>query len=208
MSKVNFVSEFNMFMRFARDNNLSLRARMLWLALFYVANDRAMYNERMQEYEWPDDFIQVSNNELNLYCCLDKRAIETLRNELKQRGLIDFQPGLKNKRNPAYKLNYLSVNIGYKRVPNDAPLRNNDDVGSDNVPNNVPNSVPNNAPNSVPNSVPKNAANVSPYSKYNNKNNINQAKSGAASANNDAQEEAENSFQIIDLQAYCDELDV
>ena len=134
MSKVNFVSEFNSFMRYARDNSLSLRERMLWIALFYIANDRAMYNEQTQEYDWPDDFIQVSNGELNLYCCLDKRAIETLRNGLKQRGLIDFQPGQKNKRNPAYKINYLSAgNVGDKTVPN-------------NTPNNAPNRVPDAAP--------------------------------------------------------------
>ena len=119
MSKVNFVSEFNSIMRHARDYSLSLRERMLWIALFYIANDRAVYNEQNQEYEWPDGFIQVSNGELNLYCCLDKRAIETLRNTLKQRGVLDFQPGVKNKRNPAYKLNYLTV--GCKNVPNNVP---------------------------------------------------------------------------------------
>ena len=132
MSKVNFVSEFNSIMRYARDYSLSLRERMLWIALFYIANDRAVYNEQTQEYEWPDGFIQVSNGELNLYCCLDKRAIETLRNTLKQRGVLDFQPGVKNKRNPAYKLNYLTV-------------------GCKNVPNNVPSGASNNGPNYVPN---------------------------------------------------------
>ena len=150
MSKVNFVSEFNLFMRYARDNGLSLRERMLWIALFYVANDRAVYNEQTSEYDWPDDFIQVSNGELNLYCCLDKRAIETLRNQLMQRGLIEFVPGKKNKRNPAYKIHYLSVNVGYKIVPNTPP-------------NYVPNDVPNNDPNDDPNTAP----NPSPFSKYN-----------------------------------------
>ena len=139
MSKVNFVSEFNSIMRYARDYSLSLRERMLWIALFYIANDRAVYNEQNQEYEWPDGFIQVSNGELNLYCCLDKRAIETLRNTLKQRGVLDFQPGVKNKRNPAYKLNYLTV--GCKNVPNNASSG-----ASNNAPNPVPNPVPNTAP--------------------------------------------------------------
>ena len=145
MSKVNFVSEFNLFMRYARNNNLSMRERMLWIALFYIANDRATYNEQSEEYDWPDGFFPVSNGELNLYCCLDKRAIDTLRNSLKQRGLIDFLPGMKNKRNPSYRLCYLSVNVGYKNVPNDVP--NND-------PNNAPNDVPNNDPNDVPNAPP------------------------------------------------------
>lgn len=154
MSKVNFVSEFNLFMRYACDNSLSLRSRMLWMALFYIANDRAKYNEMTKEYDWPDDFVLVSNNELNMYCCLDKRAIETLRNELKQRGLIDFVPGQKNKRNPAYKLNYLSVNVGYKNVPNYDP-------------NSVPNNTPNYAPNPVPNYDPNNVPNQPPLYKYN-----------------------------------------
>lgn len=41
MSKVNFVSEFIAIMRYARDYSLTLRERMLWIALFYAANDRA-----------------------------------------------------------------------------------------------------------------------------------------------------------------------
>ena len=150
MSKVNFVSEFNSFMRYARDNSLSLRERMLWIALFYVANDRKTYNDATQEYEWPDGFFQVSNGELNLYCCLDKRAIETLRNGLKQRGLIDFQPGLKNKRNPAYRLFYFSADIGNKNAPNNTP---------NNVPKDAPKHTPNNAPNHVPNPAPSHTEN-------------------------------------------------
>lgn len=153
MSKVNFVSEFNLFMRYARNNGLSLRERMLWIALFYIANDRAVYNEQTQDYDWPDGFIPVSNGELNLYCCLDKRGIDTLRNNLKQRGLIDFTPGLKNKKNPAYRLCYLSVNVGCKNVPNDVP---------NHVPNNDTNHVPNNVPNDAPNHVP----NTPPLPKY------------------------------------------
>ena len=156
MCKVNFVSEFNMIMRYARNNGLSLRERMLWIALFYIANDRAIYNERTEEYDWPDGFISVSNGELNLYSCLDKRGIDTLRNSLRQRGVIDFTPGVKNKKNPAYRLNYLSIDVGYKSVPND-------------VPNTVPNDVPNHVPNSVPNTVPNDVPKTPPYSKYNKK---------------------------------------
>ena len=93
MSKVNFVNEFNLFMRYARNNGLSLRERMLWIALFHIANDRAIYNEQTQEYDWPEGLFFVSHGELYSFCCLDKRSIETLRNSLKQRGLIDFKPG-------------------------------------------------------------------------------------------------------------------
>ena len=142
MCKVNFLDEFRSIMRYASQNGLSLRERMFWIALFYTANDRAVYNENAKIYEWPDGFFPVSHNELYLYSGLDKRAVDTLRNQLKQRGVIDFVKGEKNKRLPTYKLNYISLRVGYKTVPND-------------VPNSVPNNVPNNVPNDVPNSVPK-----------------------------------------------------
>lgn len=187
MCKVNFISEFNSFMRFARNNSLSLRERILWIALFYVANDRATYNEQSQEYEWPDDYIQVSNGEMNLYCCLDKRAIETTRNALKQRGLIDFKPGHRNNRNPAYRLNYLSAEeVRSKKAPNHAP---ND------VPNCIPNHAPNDVPNDIPNHAPSNVPNTSflgtilpptitPYSKLNN---IKENQGGGKERSNESQ---------------------
>lgn len=168
MSKVNFVSEFNLFMRYARDSMLPMRERMLWIALFYIANDRATYNEQTQEYDWPDGFIQVSNGELNLYCCLDKRGIETLRNGLKQRGLIDFQPGQKNKRNPAYKINYFSADVGCKKESNHA---SND--ATNRIPSNDANHVPSNVPENVPTDTENTAClgtemhpTMSPYPKY------------------------------------------
>lgn len=150
MSQVNFVEQFNLIMEYARENCLHGRECMLWLDLFYFANRSATYDAESKTYDWPDDFFTVSNSELNSFGQFDKRAIETLRNSLKQRGLIDFIKGEKNKRNPAYKFYYLS-RVGYKIVPN-------------NTPNNVPNRVPNNTPNNVPNSTPNRSANRVPTS--------------------------------------------
>lgn len=146
--KVNYVDELNTFMRYARSNALTGRERLLWIALFTIANERATYNAMTKEYDWPGGFFPVPNGELGLQSTLDKRGIETVRNSLKQRGLIDFQPGQK-KKPPEYRMNYLSVGIGYKIVPND-------------VPNNVPNRVPNDAPNRVPNDVPNRVPNSAP----------------------------------------------
>lgn len=133
MCKINFVSEFKEFMRYAMQNGLSARERNLWIALFYLANDRARYNEQTGDYDWPDDFFLVANSELNLHSTLDKRGIDTVRNTLKQRGLIDFLPGERNKKNPSYRIHYLTagenVGFGCKNAPNDAP-------------NNVPNKAP------------------------------------------------------------------
>lgn len=141
MCKVNFVDEHNLFMRYARNNQLTGRERLLWMALFSIANDRAIYNGRTRSYDWPDGFFPVTNGELSLHSTLDKRGIESVRNQLKQRGLIDFKSGNRNSKPPEYKIKYLSLDVGYKFVPND-------------VPNNVPNDVPNNVPNDVPNNVP------------------------------------------------------
>jgi len=146
MSRVNFVSEFNGFMRYARDRCMPIRERMLWIALFYIANDRAIFDEETREYDWPDGYMSIANAELSLYCSLDKRGIETLRKDLQARGLIDYIPGEKNRRNPGYRMRYLSLDAGFKLVPNDAPepvARDNyvpamPDVGSKNAPNLAP----------------------------------------------------------------------
>ena len=144
MTNINFVDELNLFMRYARNNQLTSRERLLWIALFWIANDRAIYNAQAKAYEWPTDFFPVPNGELSLNSTLDKRGIENVRNSLKQKGLIDFHPGCRNKRPAEYQIHYLSKNVGYKIVPND-------------VPNNVPKDVPNNVPKDVPNNVPRSA---------------------------------------------------
>lgn len=153
MSSINYIDEFNLFMRYARNYQLSGRERLLWIALFTIANDRAIYNAQAREYEWPTDFFPVPNGELSLHSTLDKRGIESVRNSLKQRGLIDFHPGSRNARPAEYKINYLSVNVGYKTVPNDAPS---------NVPKNAPNIIPNSVPNSVPSNVTSNVPSNAP----------------------------------------------
>lgn len=135
MCKINFVSEFNCFMRYAKNNSLTGRERNLWIALFYIANDRANYNAATKDYEWPDEFFPVTIGELTLHSNLDKKSIEAIRNQLKQRGLIEFEKGKGNVKPAKYKINYLSLDVGYKIVPNNPP--------------NVP---PNNTTNTPPNS--------------------------------------------------------
>ena len=51
--KVNYVDELNTFMRYARSNALTGRERLLWIALFTIANERATYNAMTKEYELP-----------------------------------------------------------------------------------------------------------------------------------------------------------
>lgn len=135
MCNVNYVAEFEAFMRYAEDNLLSGRERLLWIALFHSANRRKTWNAQTGEYEWPEGFFVVTNDALHSNACLDKRGVADMRNSLKQRGLIDFIKGEKNKAHPQYKINYFTVR-------------------RENVPNNVPNHVPNDTPNHAPNSTP------------------------------------------------------
>lgn len=105
---VNFVSEFNAIMDRSRKECLGAGVRLLWIALFYLANDRARLSAA-NTWDWPDDFFAVDNNELSLHCPLEKRKILDARNRLKQLGVIDFKPGRNNSENPKYKIIYQSV---------------------------------------------------------------------------------------------------
>ena len=144
MCNVNYVAEFEAFMRYAEDNLLSGRERLLWIALFHSANRRKTWNAQTGEYEWPEGFFVVTNDALHSNACLDKRGVADMRNALKQRGLIDFIKGEKNKAHPQYKINYFTVR-------------------RENVPNNVPNHVPNDVPNHVPNNTPTAYPSAPPY---------------------------------------------
>ena len=141
MCEVNFITQFGLIMEYCRENCVHSRERMLMLALFHCANRVA---QQSVNHEWPDEFFTISNAELNSWCDLDKRSIETLRNSLKQRGLIDFTKGSRNKSQPTYKINYL-MRVGCKIVPN-----NDSNIYPNNAPNRVSNNVPNNDPNNTP----------------------------------------------------------
>ena len=143
---INFIEEFNAMQRYARNNSLSGRERLLWTALFVIANDRAVYDTMSKQWDFPSEFIPIATAELTLNSTLDKRGIENVRNSLKQRGIIDFIPGLKNKKPPMYRLIYQSV------------------VGNKNVPNTVPNDVPNMTPDYAP-TCPQFDPYLSPYTK-------------------------------------------
>jgi len=125
MSQVNFVEQFNLFMRYARANKLTSYERIFYLGLFHCANELARQTEN---FEWPDDYFPVSNVELNGWTAFDERAIRNTRNSLKVKGLLDFQKGDGKKSDPMYRIFYLRKN-GYKIAP-DVPQ---DATGSENA---------------------------------------------------------------------------
>ena len=152
MSQQNFVEQFRLFMEYARKNSMHSRECMLWVSLFYLANEEATYNAETQTYEWPDEFFEVSNGELNSYGRFDKQAVESLRNRLKQRGLIDFIKGNRNSATPMYKINYF-IKAGNKIIPNNTPNSHSNN-NANHIPNNTPNNHSNSSANHIPNNTP------------------------------------------------------
>lgn len=128
MSQVNFVQQINLFMEYSRRNRLTSHDRILWFGLFYCANTWAM---RAENHEWPDDYFQVSNSELEAWAGLEERAVRNSRNRLKQLGLIDFKKGDGRRSDPQYRINYLAV-IRYRIVPVDVCERTV--IGSNTAP--------------------------------------------------------------------------
>ena len=100
MPIVNYVQEHIRFMEYACDEKLTSSERLLWYALMHVMNQRA------QGKVWPEDFVHISNDRLLLLCPMKFDTLAKARNSLKQRGLIEYEPGDKNKKNPAYRMNY------------------------------------------------------------------------------------------------------
>ena len=141
MSQINFVAEFRAIMETCRRDSVPGRTRLLWIALFYLANDRAQEDEQTGAWEWPDDFFPVNNAELATHCPLEKRAMLEARNRLKQMGVIDFKAGDNAMKPAKYRVKYLSVCQRYKNAPHEVPQQ-------------VPQEVPQQAPQSAPQGVP------------------------------------------------------
>lgn len=141
MCEVNFIQQFDLIMEYCRENFVHSREQLLMLTLFHCANRMA---QKSTNHSWPDDFFPVSNAEITAWSNIDKKSIETLRNSLKQRGLIDFTKGCRNKSQPTYKIHYL-VRVGYRIVPNNT---------SNNNPNSTTNNNTNSTTNQLPNSTP------------------------------------------------------
>ena len=100
MPIVNYVREHIRFIEYASDEKLSSSERLLWYALMHIMNQRAEGNV------WPDDFVRISNERLLSLCPLKFDTMASARNKLKQRGLIEVEPGDKNKKSPAYRMIY------------------------------------------------------------------------------------------------------
>ena len=100
MPTINYITESERFQDYAMAEGLTPNEQALWHCLFSYMNRHA------HGHNWPDGFVKIPNNYIFAHTniCFDTMA--KARNKLKQRGLIDYINGEKQKTNPAYKLFY------------------------------------------------------------------------------------------------------
>lgn len=147
---VNYVREINAFNRYANINCLSSGERLLWFGLMDYIN--LTYASGA---EWPGDFISVPNKSLLSHVPYGEDALIDARNRLKQRGLLEFIPGKKNKEAPKYKIHYFAgsqLSTGYQQDSTFYPEKTGNVPG--NVSGNVSGNVPGNMPGNVPGKLP------------------------------------------------------
>ncbi|AZV56052.1 hypothetical protein [Clostridium sp. AWRP] len=117
-----YISEINAFYDWLELNDLSTSAVALWYALMHINNKAA----------WVETFT-VAESVLSIKTGLSGRGVRNARNELKQKGRIDFKSRVGGKA-PIYTLisfetgiNYFNKNSVAKRVPSsdvtDSPER-------------------------------------------------------------------------------------
>ncbi len=151
---VNYVREINAFHRYANVNFLGSSERLLWFGLMDYINLHYASGS-----EWPGDFISIPNKGILSHVPFGEDALTEARSRLKQRGLIEYLPGKKNKEAPKYRIHYFSMELstGYQQ-----------NVGIDytektgNMPGNMPGNIPGNIPGNVPGSHPYINLNVTP----------------------------------------------
>ena len=143
---VNYVREINAFHRYANVNFLGSSERLLWFGLMDYINLHYASGS-----EWPGDFISIPNKGILSHVPFGEDTLTEARSRLKQRGLIEYLPGKKNKEAPKYRIHYFSMELstGYQQ-----------NVGSDytektgNMPGNMPGNIPGNMPGNIPGNVP------------------------------------------------------
>lgn len=139
---VNYVREINAFHRYANVNFLGSSERLLWFGLMDYINLHYASGS-----EWPGDFISIPNKGILSHVPFGEDALTEARSRLKQRGLIEYLPGKKNKEAPKYRIHYFSMELstGYQQnVGTDYPEK------TGNMPGNIPGNMPGNVPGSHP----------------------------------------------------------
>lgn len=127
MPIVNYIREHEWFIEYAADEGLTPNDVALYDAILYFVNRKAEGND------WPDDFIRIRNDRLLPFCHMGFDAMARSRNKLKQKGVIDFLNGDRNKEAPAYKIIYRYPEKSFPQDEGFYPLKtdNNTDKSAD-----------------------------------------------------------------------------
>lgn len=144
MCYVNYVRESMAFMEYASDERISGSERLLWQALFHIMNQRAKGSD------WPEGFISIPNARILFYASFGEDTLVAARNKLKQRGLIDFTPGKKNKQAPQYKMNYFSAELSTGNTQNVDGIPKYSGNASGNIQGNIGGNMPGNTRGNAP----------------------------------------------------------
>ena len=159
---VNYVREINAFHRFANDNYLGSGERLLWFGLMDYINLHFASGA-----EWPDDWISIPNKGLLAHVPFGEDALTEARNRLKQRGLLEYTPGKRNKEAPKYRIHYFSAQLStgsQQGVGTDCPEKPGNAPGKEggNNPGNPPGKEGGNNPGNDPGRHPNRNLNVTP----------------------------------------------
>ena len=100
MPIINLLREQNRFMEYAVDKGLKPNDIALWYALMHIINRYADGNK------WPDEFISIPNARVLMYSRMTFDTMAKSRGRLKQKGLIDYRCGNRNKEAPVYRMIY------------------------------------------------------------------------------------------------------
>ncbi len=105
--RVNPLTEYSRFSAFCRDECLSANEVALWLQLFDFFNRKRKHDTEGNPW-FPSVFIPIHNNALLGTVPMRLDAMIAARNRLRQRGLIDYIPGKRNKDAPMYRMNFFT----------------------------------------------------------------------------------------------------
>lgn len=96
---INYVREREAFYDWLTFNHLSPTAQSLWNALFTICNAKG----------WPDGYVKVPDILIRSYMHVSNDALLDARNQLKNKGLLDFIKGDRRASAAAYKLHFFTV---------------------------------------------------------------------------------------------------
>lgn len=96
---MNYVREREAFYDWLTFNHLSPTAQSLWNALFTIYNAKG----------WPDGYVKVPDILIRSYMHVSNDALLDARNQLKNKGLLDFVKGDRRASAAAYKLHFFTA---------------------------------------------------------------------------------------------------